>query len=288
MPTRHVLLFIHGFNNRFDDAVYRFAQIIEDSKVKAVPVIFTWPSRGSLLAYGYDRESANYSRDALEQLLHFMSKDPSVGEISILAHSMGNWVTLEALRQMAIRDGRVNPKIKVVMLAAPDVDVDVFRSQIAVVGKNGPKVTLFVSQDDRALAFSRRLWGDIPRLGQINPTGEPYKTQFDSDNITVIDLTDQKTDDRMNHAKFAASPEVVQLIGSRLASGQPVSDNRVGIGERIAGAATGAAATVGSAAGALLAAPLVVIDPNTRANFGEHIRRVGAGVSDTASGMVAQ
>ena len=65
--------------------------------------MFTWPSRGSVWAYGYDRESANYSRDALERLLQFLSKDPAVGEISVLAHSMGNWVALEALRQMAIR-----------------------------------------------------------------------------------------------------------------------------------------------------------------------------------------
>src|SRR5262249_7703151 len=66
-----VLVFVHGFNNRFDDAVYRFAQIVHDSKSEGIPVLFTWPSRGELRlsAYGYDRESANYSRDALERLL---------------------------------------------------------------------------------------------------------------------------------------------------------------------------------------------------------------------------
>src|SRR4051812_20867254 len=47
-PGRRVIVFIHGFNNRFDDAVYRFAQIVHDSGVKAVPVMFTWPSRGSV------------------------------------------------------------------------------------------------------------------------------------------------------------------------------------------------------------------------------------------------
>ena len=63
-----VLVFVHGFNNRFDDAVYRFAQIVHDSKVPVVPVLFTWPSRGELRlrAYTYDRESANFSRDALD------------------------------------------------------------------------------------------------------------------------------------------------------------------------------------------------------------------------------
>jgi len=282
-PHRRVLLFVHGFNNRFDDAVYRFAQIVRDSGVKAVPVLFSWPSRGSLWAYGYDRESTNYSRDALEELLQALAKDPAVGEISILAHSMGNWLALEALRQMSIRNGRVSPKIKAVMLAAPDVDVNVFRSQIAAISRvGGPHVTLFVSQDDRALAVSRRVWGDVARLGAIDPTIEPHKTDLAADRISVIDLTKLNAGDSLHHGKFAASPEVVRMIGGRLASGQAVSDSRVGLGEHIGGAAAGAAATVGSAAGLVLSAPIMIVDPHTRENFGHHMRHVGAGAADLA------
>ena len=104
-----VLVFVHGFNNRFDDAVYRFAQIVHDSKSPAIPVLFTWPSRGDarLRSYTYDRESANFSRDALEELLDTIASHQSVEEINIIAHSMGNWVTLEALRGRSIRAARV-------------------------------------------------------------------------------------------------------------------------------------------------------------------------------------
>jgi esterase/lipase superfamily enzyme len=160
-PDHSVLVFIHGFNNRFEDSVYRFAQIVEDSGVHSAPVLVTWPSRGSLLAYGYDRESTNYTRNALETLFQYLAKDPEVKEVSILAHSMGNWLALESLRQMAIRNGWLPAKFKNVMLAAPDVDVDVFRQQIGDMGKQRPQFTLFVSRDDRALAFSRRVWGDV-------------------------------------------------------------------------------------------------------------------------------
>ncbi|MBN9059893.1 MAG: alpha/beta hydrolase, partial [Rhizobiales bacterium] len=239
-PKRQALVFIHGFNNRFEDAVYRFAQIVHDSGSDVVPILFTWPSRGSVLAYGYDRESNNYSRDALELLLKALADDPNVDEVSILAHSMGNWVTLEALRQMAIRDKRVAPKIRNVMLAAPDVDVDVFRRQMADIGPNGPQVTLFVSQDDRALKVSRRVWGNIERLGQINVAQEPFATEMQQDKITVIDLTKLRTDDRLNHAKFAASPEVVQLIGARLAEGQTMTDSKSAFGDRLVAVTTGA------------------------------------------------
>jgi len=120
-PDRSVLVFIHGFNNRFEDSVYRFAQIVHDSGTTSVPILVTWPSRGRLTAYGYDRESTNYTRNALEDLFQFLKRDPGIGEVSILAHSMGTWLALEGLRQMAIRDGGLPPKFSNVMLAAPDV-----------------------------------------------------------------------------------------------------------------------------------------------------------------------
>ena len=152
-------MFVHGYNTRFEEAVYRFAQITHDAGAPVVPVLFTWPSRGKLFDYAYDRESATYSRDALEAVLQAMVKDPNVGEISVLAHSMGNFVAVEALRQMAIRNRSLSPKIKDIMLAAPDIDVDVFRREIAEIeaSDKSPPITLFVSQgdQDRAARISR-------------------------------------------------------------------------------------------------------------------------------------
>ncbi|RUX28853.1 alpha/beta fold hydrolase [Mesorhizobium sp. M7A.F.Ca.US.011.01.1.1] len=270
-PDHSVLVFIHGFNNRFEDAVYRFAQIAEDTGTDSVPILVTWPSRGSALAYGYDRESTNYTRNALELLFQYLARDPEIKEVSILAHSMGNWLALESLRQMAIRNGGLPAKFKNVMLAAPDVDVDVFRTQIADMGKQHPQFTLFVSQDDRALKVSRRVWGNIPRLGSIDPEQAPYKEELASENVTVIDLTKIKSGDRLNHGKFASSPQIVQLIGARMAGGQTLTDNRIGLGDTIVQATTGAAAAAGSAAGLMIAAPVAMVDQNTRENYGNEV-----------------
>jgi esterase/lipase superfamily enzyme len=66
-------------------AVYRFAQIVHDAHVDVAPVLFTWPSGGTAIDYVYDRDSAIYSRDALEAVLQALVKDPAVGSISILA-----------------------------------------------------------------------------------------------------------------------------------------------------------------------------------------------------------
>ena len=132
--NRRVLVFVHGFNNRFEDAVYGLAQIAHDSGTDAAPILFTWPSRGSIFQYVYDRESTISSRDALEETLRRVANDPGVGEVTVMAHSMGAWLLMETLRQMAIRDGRVTAKVRNVILAAPDVDVDVFATQWRSIG----------------------------------------------------------------------------------------------------------------------------------------------------------
>ena len=274
-PKRQVLLFVHGFNTKFEEAVYRFAQIAHDSDAKITPVLFTWPSRGNLLQYGYDHESANFSRDALENVLQFLARDPNVGEISILAHSMGNWVTLEALRQMAIRNKGLPAKVKNIMLAAPDVDFDVFRRQILSMDAKPSLFTVFISRDDEALAVSRRVWGNKPRLGAVDKNAEPYRDQLDKERITVVDLTDVDSPDRLGHGKFAQSPEVVRSIGARLASGQSLSDGHAGVGQKLGFAAAGAVSTVGTAAGVAVSAPFAIVDPRTRENLGDHLQSIG-------------
>lgn len=286
---RRVLVFVHGYNTRFEEAVYRFAQIVHDSGAPALPVLFTWPSRGRLIAYGYDRESAAYSRDALESVLQALADDREVREIAVLAHSMGNWTALEALRQMAIRKGRLSPKIKEVMLAAPDVDVDVFRRQVEEIGPNHPPFTLFVSRDDDALAVSRRVWGDRTRLGAIDPNAEPIRSDLERAKVVAIDLTDAKSSDALNHSKFATAG-VVQAIGRRLAAGQTLHDGQAGIGERIGGVAVGAVSTVGTAAGLAVSAPFALIDGRTREGLGDQIEAVGDGLGATmrSAGGVAR
>jgi esterase/lipase superfamily enzyme len=223
-----VLVFVHGFNNRFDDAVYRFAQIVHDSRAQSVPLLFTWPSRGEarLRAYTYDRESANYSRDALEELLAALDRNPNVSEINLLAHSMGNWVALEALRSRYIRPEPSSDKLKNVMLVAPDVDVDVFRTQIRRMGPKRPRFALFVSQDDRALALSKAIWGEA-RLGEVNPEQDPYRSELARDQIEVFDLTSLKKEgDNAHDRAFSDVTSVVGMLKDRLRAGQPMTESR--------------------------------------------------------------
>lgn len=275
-PKKQVLVFVHGFNNKFEDAVYRFAQIVHDSGTDAVPVLFTWPSKGNVLAYGYDRESSTYSRDQLEAVLKALASDPQVGEVSVLAHSMGNWLLLESLRQMAIRDGRVAPKIRNVLLAAPDVDIDIARQQIADMGPTKPAFALFVSRADKALAVSKDLWGSSDRLGAIDPLKEPYRSMLEKDRIAVYDLSQLNRPDRLNHDTFATSPEIVALIGNRLAAGQAISDGKQRFSDTLFNGATGAMTTFGNAAGLVVSAPTAAMDADARDTYGERLGTLGS------------
>ncbi|WP_028731618.1 alpha/beta hydrolase [Rhizobium leguminosarum] len=286
MPkSRRVLVFVHGFNNRYEDAVYRFAQIVHDSHADVAPVVFTWPSRGSIFDYNYDKESTNYSRDALEELLTRTAANPAVSDVTIMAHSMGTWLTVEALRQMAIRNGHVAAKINNVILASPDLDVDVFGRQFASLGKERPHFTIFVSQDDRALALSRRISGNVDRLGQIDPSVEPYRSKLEAAGITVLDLTKLKGGDRLNHGKFAESPEVVKLIGDRLIAGQAITDSNVGLGEAVGAVAMGAAQTAGSAVSVAVSTPIAIFDPRTRRNYDAQLKRLGQSMNNTVGSV---
>ena len=284
-PSRRVLIFVHGFNSRFEDAVYRFAQIVHDSRADVAPVLFTWPSRARVFDYLFDRESTIVSRDAFEETVWQVASDPRVKDVTIMAHSMGAWLAMEGLRQMAIRRGKLPGKISNVILASPDVDVDVFASQWRALETPSARFTLFVSRDDRALQVSSRIAGGIDRLGLID--AQQYYAELEKSGIVVIDLTAMRSGDNLNHSRFAQSPEVVQLIGQRLVNGQTVTESQVSLGDRIGAAAMGVGSTIGSAAGLAISAPIAVVDPETRRTYQGQVDRFGKTVAETVEDPAA-
>ena len=220
-----VLLFVHGFANRFDEAVYRFAQIIHDSNAFAVPVLFSWPSRGvvGLRAYQDDLENATNSREALEQALDEIAASANVKEVTIVCHSMGCFLTLEALHSRALRTGKIGDKVKSVLLVAPDVNMNLFRAQMREMGSARPQFSLFLSQDDHALKLSRSIGGGEERLGDVPAGEEPYKSDFQRERILVFDLT--TLGGRAHSRAFEKVTSVVGMIEKRLAEGQVMTDD---------------------------------------------------------------
>jgi esterase/lipase superfamily enzyme len=161
------VVYVHGFNNTMAEGVYRVAQMHHDLKVPGVAVHYAWPSRGSALGYVHDRDSVLFARSGFEALLRKV-KDAGGGDIVIVAHSMGAFVTMEALRQMVLRDGpHALDRIAGVVLIAPDLDVDVFRTQVADIGTLPQPFVIFGSSRDRVLGVSSTIAGGEGRLGNL-------------------------------------------------------------------------------------------------------------------------
>jgi esterase/lipase superfamily enzyme len=204
---RQVFLFIHGYNTLFAEGVYRFAQVMHDSDAPGVPVLFTWASRGDLTDYVYDLNSAAVARDELEQTLEDLANS-GAREVNVLAHSMGTWLMMETLRQMPPeRRKKLSQKLKRIVLAAPDIDVDVFKDQMRRVGRLDPPIILLLSKDDRALNVSSIIAGGKDRVGRYGDDAELAAL-----GALVIDLTNLEGPDSARHSKFAAFASIAPRL----------------------------------------------------------------------------
>ncbi|MGJ0393469.1 MAG: alpha/beta hydrolase [Methylocystis sp.] len=214
--SRDILLYVHGFNTSHDEARFRLAQVVADGGFSGVPALFSWNSRGGLFNYESDKEAATVSRDALEKVMLSLARTPGVGRVHILAHSMGSWLTMETLRGIALSGHPdLDGKLGEVMLANPDIDLNVFRQQVARVDPR--HVSIFVANNDRALSLSSRIAGDRPRLGAMDPAKPEDKAELDRLGVAVHDISSFSTD-FIGHGAFAEAPDVVRRIGAHIAA----------------------------------------------------------------------
>lgn len=254
---REILIFVHGYNNNFADSVFRNAQIVHDYDIGAVALHYAWPSGAAIPLYVFDRDSALIGRRGLAETIEIAAQTRAT-RIVILGHSMGAYVVTEALRDLALQ-GRTDTlrRLGGVVLAAPDIDVDVFLSQMDDIGDIPRPFTIVVSRRDRALGFSRRLAGGQPRVG----SGSDVEVLQERD-VTVIDVSDV---DGGRHNVFADSKTLMELVSNdalmRSVLREPVS--------------LGQAALADSALVAEGAASLVVFLPN----------RILGGMAQAAAGQ---
>ncbi len=167
---KDVGLFVHGYNYSYQEALFRAAQMAADADINGVPVVFSWPSMADVTGYLADKEAATFfSRCAGGPPDRSRTKSPRKNVI-VFGHSMGAWLVMEALRELRLK-GRNDVIAKLqVILAAPDIDTDVFRKQIEVVGRLDPPLTVLVSKDDRALMAASLLAGERSRVGALDVT----------------------------------------------------------------------------------------------------------------------
>jgi elongation factor Tu len=209
--NQEALIFVHGFNVHFIDAVFRCAQIAWDIAYKGIPILFSWASRGALLDYGYDRNSALIARSRFVDLLVLL-RNTGIEKVHVLAHSMGNFAVLDAL---ATHDHIGRPLgLGEVLMAAPDVDLDQYKDIAPKVRAAAQGMTLYASSMDRAMVVSKKLAGNIPRAGDVLDGGPVLIDRVDAIDVTAVG------DDvfGLNHGVFATEKSIlndVKLLLSR-------------------------------------------------------------------------
>lgn len=226
-----VALFVHGYNQSFAEALYRLTQMTADADLSAAPVLFAWPSQAAVAGYLADRDSAMFSRDSLVDLLTRLARDRSVGEIMLMAHSMGGWLTVEALRQLRLSGrGDVLDRLTVV-LASPDIDIDLFRKQMTTVGPLSPPMTILTSPDDRALLVSNRLSGVYGRVGALDVSDPRVQKIARDARVAIVDISSLEATDGFSHDRYVGLASVYRELA---ASGR--AGPQRGLGIRQAGA----------------------------------------------------
>jgi len=204
----NVLVFVHGYNVSFEDAARRTAQMAYDLKFPGAPVFYSWPSQANWYGYRSDSENIKNSVDQIKSFLTQVANQSNATSINLVAHSMGNVGLTAALAKMG------DCKFNQIVLAAPDIDAETFKHDIApkVVTK-GKRVTLYTSKTDLALIASK-YFNRGPRAGD---SGSELVLV---PGIQTIDATAVDSS-LLGHSYYGSNVNVLYDLG-QLLSGKPI------------------------------------------------------------------
>jgi esterase/lipase superfamily enzyme/HEAT repeat protein len=213
---KNLLVFIHGYNVSFEDAARRTAQMSCDLAFPGAPVFFSWPSQANWYGYGTDQENIQLSVNQIKGFLLDLVERSGAETINLVAHSMGNVGLTEALKE--IQTTKETPLFNQVVLAAPDIDADVFKHRVAphIVGK-AKQVTLYTSQSDLALVASR-YFNHGQRVGDSGPEALLFPG-IDTIDATAVDSS------LLGHSYYGDSVSVLTDLGQLLRN-QPIVNRR--------------------------------------------------------------
>ncbi len=253
-PRKEVVLFVHGYANTFQDASFTMGELCHFLGREFVCAVFTWPaggSRGLFMGYNVDRESGEFAVHHLKQAIRIIADTPGVEKVHLLAHSRGTDVLVTALRELEIEayigglllDSRF--KVRNIVLMSPDLDIDVGIAKMFSIESDPdlpwgkapdprlvlphPKLrlTVYMSQGDKALSASEYLMGSLHRIGRLDQTlltkEQLAKSQGIAGFAALIQVTD--TPGFLGHSYFVSDPAVssdlVALIRYGLEPGDP-------------------------------------------------------------------
>lgn len=251
---REAVIFIHGYNNSFEDAARSVGQLCSDLGPRDyLCIAITWPaggSKGALFGYNFDRESGEFAVPDVRKAIRAIGMTPGLKKLHFIAHSRGTDVLSTALQQLAIEtyssQASMAGKLKIanIVLAAPDVDMDVAFARMlgtasdpeAPYGK-APKhdatfdpgqmhLTVYASQKDKALEMSKALFGSETRLGLMDSSAKNEMLELAAQSAGVADfISVENGGGLIGHSYFLSSPEVRADLVALIRDGRKPGDD---------------------------------------------------------------
>ena len=220
---KKLLFFVHGFNNSFSESARRAGQVAFDVGMGMTPVLYSWPSRGSAVAYAADAQKVAFEGQQLTNFIADIVAESGATNFNVVAHSMGNLLlalSLNGLPQaLAARgyklEGETLP-FKEIVMAAPDLEQSNFKSYVAPsLAKSGAHVSIYHSYADIALYLSLLSHQSTP-VGRAGPGLPAQPAWLDSINATRQSIEGLG----LYHSYFASWPvvrDLRQLFGGKRA-----------------------------------------------------------------------
>jgi esterase/lipase superfamily enzyme len=211
-PNKDAFVFIHGFDNSFEQAAWRTAQLAYDLNFAGAPILYSWPSKAKLTAYAADEATVDWTVPHLEKFLETVAVETHATTVHLIAHSMGNRALTRALVNIASRHSGVPPMFRQVFLAAPDIDIDVFRQLAATFPSAAAHVTLYASSRDEALAASARVHSQFRAGDARHICVVPHVDTIDA---SAVDTS------LLGHAYYGDNRSILSDIYQVIQSGAP-------------------------------------------------------------------
>jgi esterase/lipase superfamily enzyme len=200
-----------------------------DARAEGTPILFAWPSQARVTGYSADRDTVALSRDQFAELLTMLAANPRIGRVTIVAHSLGGWLTIESLQQLRIAGKRSVINRLNVVLVSPDIDVDAFRQQLAVIGPLSPPMMLLVATDDRALAMSRRLAGSRARVGALDVNEPRVREAAVRARVRIIDISSLSASSGFNHDRHVNLAAIYPIVAAQAADDPGLERSNAGV-----------------------------------------------------------
>ncbi len=231
----HCFVYIHGYRNTFEDAIFRTAQLAADMKFDGGIFAFSWPSQGTVAGYITDRDAADSSQLAFQEFIETVSTRTDCKKVHLIAHSMGTRLVVDAFFPALGKSPLQSlSNIDQIVLASPDIDAVVLKTRVRAIGEFARTVTLYANGKDDALKWSKRAAGGYERAGDVID-GVPTVVS----GIDTIDLTPMKQATWVflggNHNGYATKSHILRDIALLMKSGIRPPQQRFAIFEPVQG-----------------------------------------------------